>query len=117
MTISGQELNENIPFQIERLNGQRVIYISANLQEGKSIGDGTEEVIKLTQSLLPNNIQLERWGNSAQSNSVLTRFGKTLILSVVFMLLFLLIPFGRLLEPLVVGLSLPLSIVGAMLAL
>lgn len=117
VTISGQELNENISFGIERLNGQRVIYISANLESGKSIGDGTEEVIKLTQSLLPNNIQLERWGNSAQSDTVLTSFGKTLILSVLFMLLFLVIPFGRLLEPLVVGLSLPLSIVGAMLAL
>ncbi|NEQ88037.1 MAG: efflux RND transporter permease subunit, partial [Moorea sp. SIO2I5] len=33
------------------------------------------------------------------------------------MLLVLILPFGRLLEPMVVGLSLPLSIVGAMLAL
>lgn len=117
ITVSGQQLNDNIPFEIERLNGQRVIYISANLQEGKSVGDATEQVINLTQTLLPNNIQLERWGNSAQSHSVLNSFGKTLILSVVFMLLFLLIPFGRLLEPLVIGLSLPLSVVGAMLAL
>ncbi|MEM9980769.1 MAG: efflux RND transporter permease subunit, partial [Cyanobacteria bacterium P01_D01_bin.2] len=38
-------------------------------------------------------------------------------LAIICMLTVLMIPFGRLLEPAVVGLSLPLSVVGAMLAL
>jgi multidrug efflux pump subunit AcrB len=60
---------------------------------------------------------LNRWGSSAHSSDVLESFGGTMALSVVLMLLVLLLLFGRLLEPIVVGLSLPLSIVGAMLGL
>ncbi|MEL6814966.1 MAG: efflux RND transporter permease subunit, partial [Cyanobacteria bacterium J06598_3] len=48
---------------------------------------------------------------------VLGSFSRTLIFAIVCMLGVLFIPFGRLLEPAVVGLSLPLSVVGAVLAL
>ncbi len=101
----------------ERLNGKQVAYLSANLGEELALGDATEKVVGIANEILPANITLDLKGDSGVSNHVLTSFAGTLGLSVASMLGVLLLLFGRLLEPLVVGLSLPLAIVGAMLAL
>jgi multidrug efflux pump subunit AcrB len=103
--------------QIERLNGQNTVFLGANLSQGQGLEDATQIVEATARSILPPGITLERWGSSAQSNDVLSSFGRTLSLSILIMLLVLVALFGRLLEPIVVGLSLPLSIVGAMLGL
>jgi len=117
VAISGEGLDGENSLQIQRRGGKRVIYLTANLQEGIGVGNATEQAIALAQPLLPPHITLQPWGDSARSNTVLKRFGRTLLFSVICMLIVLIFPFGRLLEPLVVALSLPLSIVGAMLAL
>jgi multidrug efflux pump subunit AcrB len=67
--------------------------------------------------MLPPEVQLQLEGDSMRLGEVLADFRVTLLLSVALMLLVLLLFFGRVLEPLVVALSLPLSIVGAMLGL
>ncbi|MDY7016585.1 MAG: efflux RND transporter permease subunit, partial [Cyanobacteriota bacterium] len=105
------------PSFIERLDGQRAVYFSANLQEGKALGDATDEVLAIARSVIPPNVSLDLKGDAASGNSVLKSFAGTLTLATICMLGVLLLLFGRLLEPLVVGLSLPLSLVGAMLAL
>ena len=115
ITATGDE--ENQSKLRERLNGKQVAYLSANLGEGLALGDATEKVVAIADDILPANITLDLKGDSGVSNHVLTSFAGTLTLSVVSMLGVLLLLFGRLLEPLVVGLSLPLAIVGAMLAL
>ena len=114
---TGQNNRGNRITEIEHVNGQRGVYVRASLNQGQRLGDATEEVVKLAKSVLPDGVTLELWGDSALSSHVLGSFAGTLTLSVTCMLLVLILPFGRLLEPMVVGLSLPLSIVGAMLAL
>jgi multidrug efflux pump subunit AcrB len=103
--------------EIERLNARRVTYLSANLAQQTGLEDAARQIEQIARSLFPESITIERWGSSAHSSDVLGSFGGTMALSVVLMLLTLLLLFGRLLEPIVVGLSLPLSIVGAMLGL
>jgi multidrug efflux pump subunit AcrB len=115
--ISGQEKQEEFILEIERLNGQRVVYLSANLAQQQGLEDAARQIEQIAQSIFLEGITLQRWGSSAHSSDVLGSFGGTMILSVFLMLLTLLLLFGRLLEPLVVGLSIPLSIVGAMLGL
>jgi len=105
------------PLKIERLAGTRMIYLSANLSPNLALEDAAVKVEKLATSIFPREIKLKRWGNSADSENVLSSFGSTIALSTVLMLLVLFLLFGRLLEPLVIGLSLPLAIVGAMLGL
>lgn len=115
--ISGKDpQGENI-LEIERLNRQPVVYLSANLAQNQGLEDAALQIEQIGRSLLPQDITLKRWGNSAHSSDVLGSFGGTMAISVILMLSLLLLLFGRLLEPLVVGLSLPLSIVGAMLGL
>ncbi len=102
---------------IERKNGQRTAYVGANLTQGQALGDATEQVVRLTQSILPAGVKLDLEGDSARIGEILGDFAVTLALSIICILLLLLLLFGRPLEPLAIGLSVPLSIVGAMLAL
>lgn len=115
--ITGEANTEDAIVEINRQNGQRVAYVSANLSDGKALGDATDTVVDIAKSIIPDDIQIDLGGDSARIGEVLRSFGRTLIFAVICMLGVLIIPFGRLLEPAVVGLSLPLSVTGAMLAL
>ena len=99
------------------LDRQRVAYINANLTAERKIGDATKTAQAIANKILPADISFDLEGDSARSKKILGEFAVTLTLAVVCMLLVLYLPFRRWLEPLVIGLSLPLSIVGAMLAL
>ena len=102
---------------ITRLNGQRVIYITANLVKDSAIRDVTREVLAIVKPLLSSEITVDTLGDSARSGKILREFGITLSIAILLMLVVLYLPFRRWLEPLVIGLSLPLAVVGAMLAL
>lgn len=99
------------------LDRQRVAYINANLTAEQGIGDATEQARAIAERTLPEGIRFDLEGDSARSQKILGEFAITLTLAVICMLVVLYLPFRRWLEPLVIGLSLPLSIVGAMLAL
>lgn len=99
------------------LDRQRVAYINANLTPDQSIGDATEIAKAIAEKILPPEISFDLEGDLARSKKILGEFAITLTLAVICMLIVLYLPFRRYLEPLVIGLSLPLSIVGAMLAL
>ena len=103
--------------KIIHLDRKRVAYINANLREGLGIGDATAQAQAIAQKTLPAGVTFDLEGDSARSRKILGEFALTLTLAVICMLTVLYLPFRRWLEPLVIGLSLPLSIVGAMLAL
>ncbi len=115
--ISGAENTADAIVEINRQNGERVAIVSANLSDGNALGDATAQVVAIAESVVPPGVRIDLAGDSARAGEVLGSFGRVLILAVICMLLVLLVPFGRLLEPAVIGLSLPLSVVGATLAL
>ncbi len=117
VALSGLEKEGETFLRLDRLHGKYVIYLSANLTQQQGLEDSALQIEELAQPLLSPGISLKRWGNSAHSRDVLTSFGGTMIGAIALMLLLLFLLFGRLLEPIVVGLSLPLSLVGAMLGL
>ena len=102
---------------IIHLNGQRVVYLTANLAPGAAIGDVTQEVAAIAEPLLPPKIRINTQGDSARAGKILREFALTLTIAIVLMLGILYLPFRRWLEPLAIGLALPLAIIGAMLAL
>ena len=116
VTATGEDTNSAIEV-IERKNGQRVAYVSSNLSQDLALGDATEQVVEIAKEILPDNVRLDLEGDSARIGEILGSFIVTLSLSIICMLLLLLLLFGRFLEPIVVILSLPLSIVGATIAL
>lgn len=112
--ISGED--SQLP-EINHLERERVVYINANLTPKTAIGDATESAKAIAQKILPPEIEFDLEGDSARAGKILGEFAITLSLAVGLMLVTLYLPFKRWLEPLVIGLSLPLAIVGAMLAL
>jgi multidrug efflux pump subunit AcrB len=103
--------------EIQHDDGQRVAYVSANLRQGQALGPATDLAVALAKPLLPGGISLNLGGDSGHSNKVLSSFLSTFVLAIVAMFAVLLLLFRRWLDPLVIVLSLPLSIVGAMLGL
>ena len=103
--------------KIIHLDRQRVAYINANLRNDLGIGDATERAKAIANQTLSAGVTFDLEGDSARSQKILGEFAVTLTLAVICMLVVLYLPFRRWLEPMVIGLSLPLSIVGAMLAL
>jgi multidrug efflux pump subunit AcrB len=102
---------------IEHFRGQRVVYLTASLLPDYPLGDITNQVTAIAKSLLPAGVELNVQGESARVGLIFAEFGVAFALSIVGMIAIFWGLFRRLLEPLVVALSLPLSIVGAMLGL
>ncbi|MGK7933456.1 MAG: efflux RND transporter permease subunit [Microcystaceae cyanobacterium] len=116
--IEDIDITQNDPEQeVQHYNQKRAVFLRANLDENTALGEATQKIVNLAPSILPNNINLKVLGDSNRSQLILKEFGVTLTLSIICMLVVLYIPFKRFLEPMVVGLSLPLSLIGAMLAL
>ncbi|MEH2113206.1 efflux RND transporter permease subunit [Nostoc sp.] len=117
VTITGETNPQGTVFQIERLNNQRVAYISANLGKNLSLGDATDKVVAEAKAVLPSNVSLDLGGDSARQGEVFSSFGTTLALSALCIVIVLILLFKSWVDPLVIGVSLPLALVGAMLAL
>ncbi|MEH2172668.1 efflux RND transporter permease subunit [Nostoc sp.] len=117
VTVTGETNPQGTVFQIERLNNQRVAYISANLGKDLSLGDATDKVVAEANAVLPSNVSLNLGGDSAHQNEVFSSFGTTLALSALCIVIVLILLFKTWVDPLVIGVSLPLALVGAMLAL
>ncbi|MEH1895679.1 MAG: efflux RND transporter permease subunit [Nostoc sp.] len=117
VTITGETNPQGKVVQIERLNNQRVAYVSANLGKDLSLGDATDKVVAEAKAVLPSNVSLDLGGDSANQGEVFSSFGSTLALSALCIVVVLFLLFKTWVDPLVIGVSLPLAIVGAMLAL
>lgn len=116
VTYTG-EANTGDIFQIERLNNQRVAYISANLGKDLSLGDATDKILESAKTIIPKDIKLDLGGDSARQSEVLGSFSSTLLLSALCIIIVLVCLFGGWQDPLVIGISLPLALVGAVIAL
>ncbi|MEH2119532.1 efflux RND transporter permease subunit [Nostoc sp.] len=117
VTVTGETNPQGTVFQIERLNNQRVAYVSANLGKNLSLGDATDKMVAEAKAVLPYNVSLNLGGDSASQGEVFSSFGSTLALSALCIVVVLILLFKSWIDPLVIGVSLPLALVGAMLAL
>ncbi|MFM6025367.1 MAG: efflux RND transporter permease subunit [Dolichospermum sp.] len=117
VTITGESHQQDTILQIERLNHQRVVYIGANLGQNLTLGNATDIVVSEAKAVIPAGVSLNLGGDSARQNQVFGSFGTTLGLSALCIIVVLIWLFKSWSDPIVIGLSLPLAIVGALLAL
>ena len=117
VTITGASVQQDTIFHIERLNNQRVAYIGANLGQNLTLGDATDQVVAEAKAVIPAGVSLNLGGDSARQNEVFGSFSTTLGLSALCIIVVLIWLFKSWVDPIVIGLSLPLAIVGALLAL
>jgi multidrug efflux pump subunit AcrB len=117
VSVTGDTSNQGTISRIERLNNQRVVYISSNLGQDLSLGNATDKIVAEAKEILPAGVTLDLGGDSARQGEVFGSFASTLVLSALCILVVLILLFRSWIDPVVIGVSLPLSIVGAMLAL
>jgi len=105
------------PENIRRQDLQRRIALWANVQ-GRPTGDAGKEVQELVRAYrLPPGLRLVVGGQIEEQGEVNAAIGAALLLAVIFIYIVLASQFGSFLQPLAIMASLPLSIVGVMLAL
>ncbi|MBZ4420327.1 efflux RND transporter permease subunit [Myxococcus sp. RHSTA-1-4] len=105
------------PAQITHLDRERVINIQANTQ-GRSLTEVMTDIQeRVARVQLPAGYTLTTGGESADQAEVFMRVFIALGVAVVLMYLILVIQFGSFLDPLAILLSLPLSLIGVVLAL
>ncbi|WP_198119705.1 efflux RND transporter permease subunit [Massilia rhizosphaerae] len=105
------------PSAIEHKDGKRVITVSANV-EGRSNGEVTDEAMKLAKTMdFPPGYGLSLGGAGKDQAEVFTQMTIALVSGIGLMYLILVMQFGSFTAPLAVMLSLPLSLIGVVLAL
>jgi len=105
------------PAAISHRDGKRVVTVTANAQ-GRSNGEVMADAMKLAQSMdFPPGYGLAVGGQSKIMNEVFTDLGIGLISGIGLMYLILVMQFGSFTAPLGVMMSLPLSLIGVVLAL
>jgi len=105
------------PSKIEHSDGKRTIGVSANVQ-GRSSGEVTADAVKLAKSInFPEGYGIELDGASKDQKEVFTEMGIALVSGIGLMYFILVMQFSSFTAPLAVMFSLPLSLIGVVLAL
>ncbi len=105
------------PSQIQHNDGKRTISVAANVQ-GRSPGEVTTEALKLARAMsYPPGYGLELAGASRDQQEVFKEMGIALLSGIALMYLVLVMQFSSFTAPLAVMLSLPLSLIGVVVAL
>jgi multidrug efflux pump subunit AcrB len=105
------------PAQIQHLGGKRTITVSANAQNRPS-GDVTADAKKIANAIdFPPGYGVSLGGASRDQEEIFTEMGLALVMGIAVMYLVLVMQFGSFTAPLPVMLSLPLSLIGVVLAL
>lgn len=105
------------PAQIDHLNRDKVITVGANVQ-GRSLNEVSGDVNARIKTLqLPPGVRISQGGQVKNQGEVFGSIFAALGLAVLLMYLILVVQFGSFLDPLAIMLSLPLSLIGVVLAL
>ncbi len=105
------------PAIISHLDRDNVVVVEANTQ-GRSLGEVNADITaKLAGFALPVGYRITAGGEVKDQQQVFTRMFEAMGIAVLLMYLILVIQFGSFLEPLAIMISLPLSLIGVVLAL
>ena len=105
------------PARIDHLDRDRVISVQANT-ERRSLTEVMGDIqSRLANVPLPSGYVLSLGGETADQQEVFGRILTALAIAILLMYLVLVVQFGSFLDPLAILLSLPLSLIGVMLAL
>ena len=105
------------PAQIDHLDRDKVVIIQANVA-GRPLTQVTNDIqTGLANFTLPPGYEITYGGESRDQAEVFTRIFTALGVAVLLMYLILVVQFGSFLDPLAILVSLPLSLIGVVLAL
>ena len=105
------------PSKIQHANSKRMMVVTANAQ-GRSSGEVTTDAMKIANAIqFPPGFGIELAGASHDQQEVFSNLGIALVSGVLLMYLVLVMQFGSFTAPIPVMISLPLSLIGVVIAL
>ncbi|MCK9684440.1 efflux RND transporter permease subunit [Scleromatobacter humisilvae] len=105
------------PSKIQHANSKRMMVVAANAQ-GRSSGEVTADAMKIARAIqFPPGFGIELTGASHDQQEVFSNLGIALVSGVALMYLVLVMQFGSFTAPIPVMISLPLSLIGVVIAL
>jgi HAE1 family hydrophobic/amphiphilic exporter-1 len=106
------------PARIDHLNRERVITVEANT-EGRALSEVVGDIMARVPKAVtfPPGYTLSQGGETEDQTKIFTQMLVAIGVAVTLMYLVLVVQFGSFLEPFAILLSLPLSLIGVMLAL
>ncbi|WP_068467917.1 efflux RND transporter permease subunit [Candidatus Protochlamydia phocaeensis] len=104
------------PVQIDRYNRFRIISVFSNLKEGqKVLGEAINEISSFIQEMnLPTGYSIQFSGNAESMNESFNNLLFALFLAVIVVYMVLASQFESFIQPFIIMLSLPFSIIGAL---
>jgi len=101
------------PTTIERVDGQRVTYVTANLRSGAALGDVIEDLrAELGDFTLPAGFSLLFGGEYEEQQRAQRDFTLSILMAVILIYMVMAAQFERFVDPLIVMVAVPLAIVG-----
>lgn len=112
------DINESSnPPSIYHYNRYKSATISANLANGKTLGDGIEEMQRIAGKLLDDSYNTALSGPSRDFAESSSNISFALILALLLIYLILAAQFESFIDPLIIMITVPLAIAGALLSL
>ena len=101
------------PVSVNRINGQRVTYISANLEGNSTLGEAVEAVrSELSSMSLPAGFSIVYGGEYEEQQEAQTDYLISIFMAFILIYMVMAAQFERFLDPLIVMFSVPVAIVG-----
>lgn len=106
------------PEDINRINGQRVTNITANLESGVALGEAVETIqAELSDFPLPEGFSIVYGGEYEEQQKAAADFSMSIIMALILIYMVMAGQFERFLDPLIVMFSVPLAMIGVIPAL
>lgn len=105
------------PRELNHFNQLRAVTINANMAPGYSLGEALDFLETTASEILPSNMQTNYSGESREYKESSSSLIITFVLAIFFIYLVLAAQFESFISPLVIMLTVPLSMSGALLAL
>jgi len=101
------------PTEIERVDGQRVTYITANLESGSALGDVVGKLQDMLYDFpLPGGFSLIFSGEYEEQQQAQYDFFLSVLMALVLIYMVMAAQFERFLDPLIVMVAVPMAIIG-----
>ena len=101
------------PVEIDRVDGQRVTYLTANLESGVALGDAVEAVRAALADLeLPPGFSILYGGQYEEQLAARQDFTIAILMALVLVYMLMAGQFERFLDPLIVMLAVPVALIG-----
>jgi hydrophobic/amphiphilic exporter-1 (mainly G- bacteria), HAE1 family len=111
-TVVNKEASRGPP-RIQRIDGQRITYITANLESGVALGDAVERIRERARDVsIPAGFSLYFGGAYEEQAKSAADFRLSIIIALLLIYMVMAGQFERFLDPLIVILAVPLALIG-----